>query len=136
MRDSLVAADAACGLVVAPMTLVVPAYAEEILGGLAERGVEARHVILDASPETLEARLRGRASVWRGREAWAMAQIERCTQALASMPGDRVFTDALDHDQVVEAIADVTGVTLVHPRLGGLRRRAQTLVNQVRVIRL
>lgn len=42
---------------VAPMTLTVPAYRDELLEGLESSGLAVHEVVLTASPEALEARI-------------------------------------------------------------------------------
>jgi hypothetical protein len=129
-------------LVVAPMTLIRADYRVEILDELSARGHDVRHVVLTASPETLRRRLARRLAELLGRdESWALGQVDRCVAALDDDevvgPGAlRVRTDDLSHDEVVEAVADRVGVTLVHPRRGVVGRRVQTAVNRVRVVRL
>lgn len=144
VRDQLATADSSREhhLVVVPMTLVRAAYRAEILDHLAARGHDVRHVVRIARPETLRRRLRGRAAAIVGRgESWALRQVGRCVTALdddeVTGPGViRVPTDRLSHDEVVEAIAREIGVTLARPRRSAPGRRLQTVVHQIRAIRL
>ncbi|HJC28563.1 MAG TPA: AAA family ATPase [Candidatus Dietzia intestinipullorum] len=143
VRDQLAAVDSAPehDLVVVPMTLIRPAYHEEILDHLAARGHDVRHVVLTARPATLRRRLRGRAAPLLGRgEAWALSRVDRCVSALdddevVGRASVRISTDHLSHDQVVEAVATAVGVSLVRPRRSAPGRRLQTLANQLRAIR-
>ncbi len=68
---------------IVPMTLVDLGYFDEVVGELRRGGVDVRHFTLLASPATLRRRL-----LWRrpllARRRWAMAQIDRCAQALAA----------------------------------------------------
>lgn len=41
------------------MTVLRPQYLEQILAGIRKRGVEVRHVLLDADATTLESRIAG-----------------------------------------------------------------------------
>lgn len=130
------------GVTIVPMTLVVDRYFDEIMTGLATNDVDVRHFCLTASPRTLRGRLasRGGHGLWRllGRdEAWAIAQIDRCTTALA---GDRyaqhIDTDALTVDEVVETIAAAAGLELSRPRLTRIRyqvRRAGVGLQHIRL---
>src|SRR5699024_8618698 len=80
VRDQLAAVASAPehDLVVVPMTLIRPAYREEILDHLAARGHDVRRVVLTARPATLRRRLRGRAAPLLGRgEAWALSRVDR-----------------------------------------------------------
>ncbi|WLP91163.1 AAA family ATPase [Gordonia sp. NB41Y] len=123
------------GPVIVPMTLVDADHFDEIMAGLADRGVDVTHVSLSATPATLQRRLRTRSGYWIGRvagreETWAMAQIDRCVEALAAPRfAVHVPTDGRSLDAVVETIAALTGLTLRRPPLRGLRRR----VRRVRV---
>ncbi len=129
VRDALHRLDAAgVDPVLVPMTLVVDEYADEILEGLRGGGHDVRHVTLVASPATLRRRLRSRGL----RDAWATAQIERCTTALAAARFARhVPTDGRGVDDVVEDVAGGLGLPLRRRRqrrpVAFLRRRAVQL---------
>ena len=134
VRDALHRIDGAgVDPVLVPMTLVVDAYADEVLEGLRGAGHDVRHVTLVASPASLRRRLRSRGR----RDSWAKAHIERCTTALAAARFARhVRTDDRGIDEVVEDVADGLGLPLRHPRqrppAAFLRRR----VVQLRHVRL
>lgn len=121
--------------VVVPMTLVDPAYLEEIHGGLRALGHDVRHVALTASPETLRRRLRGRLEGITGRETWAMGQIDRCTTALAAMDVHRISNDTARLDDVVEAVAEHVGLPLTTPALSSWRAQLRRLRVAAAVIR-
>jgi hypothetical protein len=81
------------GPVVVPMTLVDPAYFEEIVGTLRASGVALRHFTLVASLGTLRRRLRWRLD-WPSSRRWALARAEPCAAALAApMFADHVDTE-------------------------------------------
>lgn len=132
------------GPVLVPMTLVRPAYVAEVLGGLRDGGVDLRHVVLEASPETLRHRLRSRsghvlAALGR-REYWAIGRIDGCVAALADPDLDggaaiRVPTDGRGLDEVVEAVAAAVGLPLVTDRLGRPRALARRLQVGIRHLR-
>src|SRR2546428_3074982 len=63
---------------IVPMTLVVPKYFEEIIGGLEQAGVPVRHFALRAEKETILARTRGRPESTH----WTTEQVGRCVAAL------------------------------------------------------
>lgn len=138
LADAVAAAD---GPVIAPMTLVQRAYFDEIMTGLHGRGVDVRHVALTASPQTLHRRLRARtgyvvARVTGRDETWAMQQIDRCVTALADdCFADHVPTDDRPIDDVVEDVAQRTGLTLGAPRLSPTRYQVRRLAVGVRHIR-
>lgn len=130
------------GPVLVPMTLVEPAYFDEIMSGLHAADVAVRHFSLIASPESLQRRLRTRSGFWLARatgrdECWAMQQIERCVTALADDRfAEHVPTDDRSVDEVVEDIASRAGLMLEHPRLGTARyqlRRAAVGIRRIRV---
>ncbi|MFC6590858.1 AAA family ATPase [Deinococcus lacus] len=116
------------GVVIVPMTLVNPAYFDEIVGELRRAGHPVCHVALLASRETLRRRLRSRGE---GGGSWGAAQIERCLAGLAQLdPADHLQTDGLTHEQVVGAVAQRAGLTL-----GPLQRRWERLRVQLRAAR-
>lgn len=121
--------------VVVPMTLVEPDVVEEVHGGLRAAGLDLRHVVLTASPETIRRRLRSRLEGLRRRETWAMRQIDRCVRGLATLEGHRVDTDALGLDAVVEEVAAQVGLPLARPPLPPWRAQVRRLRVAAAVIR-
>ena len=118
--------------VLVPMTLVVDAYADEILGGLAD--LDLRHVTLTARPETVRRRLRSRGGPVR--DLWALQQLERCTAALAAPRfATHVDTDVRTVDEVVEAVADAAGLELRRPREPRARAFLRRRLVQLRHVR-
>jgi hypothetical protein len=140
---TLILAEAACdGQLIVPMSIVRDDYFDEIVGGLRSSGVDVRHYALTATPDTLRRRLRLRSGYVIGRalgrdETWAMAQIDRCVNALA---GERyathVPTDHLTPDEVVELIAADAGLELTRLRLSPPREKLRRLEIAIRRIRL
>lgn len=135
VRDTLhrLDADVPVQPVIVPMTLVVDAYADEILEWLRAAGHDVRHLTLVASPATVRRRLRSRGR-W---DSWAKAQLDRCTTALAAPRFARhVPTDDRSIDEVVEDIAHGLDLPLYRARspraVAFLRRR----VVQLRHVRL
>jgi predicted kinase len=135
-------ADNGPGPVIVPMTLVRDAYFDEVMGGLADAGVDVRHFALQASPDTLRRRLRTRSAYWLGRavgrpETWAMDQIPRCVPALATERfAVHVPTDERTVDEVVEDVADRAGLSLALPRLPAARYQLRRIAVGVRHVRL
>lgn len=107
--------------VIVPMTLVNPAYYEEIIGRLRAEGVDVRHFVLYASRETILKRLSVRnlrpsmmrRSVMK-KESFAVSAIPRCLDFFDNhVAGGKLPTDDMTVDQVVEAIASACGLTLL-----------------------
>ena len=63
---------------IVPMTLVVPKYFDEIIGGLERAGVPVLHFTLRAEKGTILARVRGRPES----TDWTTEQVDRCVAAL------------------------------------------------------
>lgn len=126
------------GPVIVPMTLVNSDYFDEIMNGLAAKGVEVRHFALIASAETLHRRLRTRSSYWLGRaDTWAMRQIPRCVGALAGERfAEHIPTDNRRLDDVVEDIAARLGLPLAGGRLHPARYQLRRAAVGIRHIRL
>jgi hypothetical protein len=138
LADAVAAHD---GPVLVPMTLVDAAYFDEVMGGLAAAGVPTKHYALQASPATLERRLRTRGAYWLGRavgrpETWGIQQIPRCVAALATERfAEHVPTDGRSIDDVVEDVAARAGIALAESRLSPARyqlRRAAVGVRHIR----
>ncbi len=127
------------GPVIAPMTLVEPAYFEEIIGGLRELGHDVRHFALVAPADVVRRRLRGRTlgGLRPGGAGWALDQVDRCLDALAR-PEFATHVDTT-HD----SISEVAGVVAARCDLpispdtdGALRgrvRRARVHLRHVRM---
>ncbi|WP_253836910.1 AAA family ATPase [Actinokineospora globicatena] len=136
------------GVVVAPMTLVEPAYFDEVVGGLRGLGHDVRHFALLAERETVVDRLAergfGHAVAWvagRGaalrRESFALANLDRCLERLQE-PGfaTHVWTDELSLRQVVDLIATEVGVAAVPDTDSAVRGWVRRAVVGARHIRL
>lgn len=101
--------------IVVPMTLVVPAYFDEIVGELRREGVRVEHVALIARPETILQRVAGS-----DREGWAAEHVDRCLEALAAPAfAHQIETD----DKPIEAVVDeIEGLIEVPGSDGQVRR--------------
>lgn len=116
------------GPVIVPMTLVEPAYFDEIVGRLKDAGVPVVHIILYASRETILKRLRKRSLGRLGSEAFAVEAIGRCMEFFERPGvGIRIVTDGASVDQVVEQIAGACGLRLPPERRGWLARQIDRL---------
>lgn len=136
------------GVVIAPMTLIEPAYFAEIIGRLRDRGHDVRHFALLASREVVLDRLRERvfgraARVVLGdegalrRETWAVRALDKCLERLQG-PGfaEHVWTDDLTVPQVADRIAGSAGLALAPNTDSPLRGRVRRAWVGVRHIRL
>jgi hypothetical protein len=81
------------------MTVVVPAYLEEIFGGLRRQGVGVEHFFVNTPAEVLRKRIEAQA-IWPDDavrdaqvRAWRLAQVERCTAAVPLLPSGTVLLD-------------------------------------------
>lgn len=120
------------GTVIVPMTLVSPAYFDELIGGLRDAGVEVHHVILGTTPDALRRRQRSRFDF---AHSWAAKQADRCLAALTQPPfTGYIDTSAMTVSQAAEAVASSAGLTLA-PRGSVWRRAAARLRAQLRAIR-
>ena len=89
---------------VVPMTLIEPAYFDEVIGGLRARGVDVHHFTLAVSAAVLRRRIRRRFARPAARR-FALAHVDRSVEALR----DARFRIHLDGetagvDEVVEAL--------------------------------
>jgi len=66
------------GPIVVPMTVVEPAYFDELVGAIRLSGVRVVHVTLNAPAAVVAARLRERGQ----EERWGLARVERCVNSL------------------------------------------------------
>ena len=88
------------------MTLVVPEYFEEIVGGLRRSGIDVRHFTLRATRDTVYQRLRDRPET----TDWTWAQVDRCLTALEDPRfGEFVDTDRRSVSEVVAAVHGALG---------------------------
>lgn len=124
------------GVVIVPMTLVVPEYWDEIIGRLRREGSDVRHYILDAGRETLTARLKKRALGRLKREAFALDSMEKCLTAFDTViTEEKISTDHRCIDEVAEEIAARAGLTLL-PAEKPIKKcwnRVQTWFRHIRI---
>jgi hypothetical protein len=126
------------GPVIAPMTLVEPAYFDEIVGGLRDDGFDVRHFALLAEPLTVIRRLSKR-GLWFGmtRDAWALDHLGECLRLLSRPEfAEHLPTDGLSVPQVADAIARSAGLAIMPPTDGPVRARLRLYATSVRHIRL
>ncbi|HEY9373647.1 AAA family ATPase [Streptomyces sp.] len=119
------------GPLIVPMTLVEPAYFEEIVGRLrADHGPErVRHFALLADRETVLKRLTER-GLGRGlkRESFAVRMLDTCLERLNEPDfGEHIRTDRLPVPQVADRIAELSGLRLAPNTYGPLRHRLRRI---------
>lgn len=135
------------GHVIVPMTLVEPAYFDEIVGRLRNDAHAVHHVALLADRQTVLRRLRERAvgrllqriaaPGWTPRrETFAVANLDRCLERLREPRfAEQLWTDELSLPQVVERVAAGAGLQLEPDRDGPVRRRLRQTWTSARHIR-
>lgn len=120
------------GDIIVPMTITSRAYYNELVGALAEKH-PLQHYILWASRKTLLRRLSYR---FERSSSWGAQQIRRCLDAFEhEITEQKILTDHLSVDEVVEAIAALSGLPLAKDRRNGLQKRLGRLATQYRHIR-
>lgn len=135
------------GPVIAPMTLVEPAYFAEIVGRLRAQGHEVRHFALLASRETVIRRLRERGigtllafvagTAAPRRESFAVANLDRCLERLRGQEfAEHVRTDDRSVSSVAEHLAASAGLRLAPGTDGAVRERLRRAAVSLRHIRL
>ncbi|MBD0669435.1 AAA family ATPase [Streptomyces sp. CBMA156] len=136
------------GVVIAPMTVVEPAYFRETVGRLRERGHDVRHFALLAERGTVVERLRERGfghvltfvagqDAPLRRESFALSKLDLCLERLRDEEFARqVWTDRLTLPQVADHIAASSGLTLAPNTDSVLRGRVRRAWTGVRHIRL
>jgi len=124
------------GTLIIPMTIVNPAYFDEIIGNLREDGVDVRHFILYASKDTILRRLRFRASRIFGGDTFAVDSVDRCIYAFDNLiTEEKIDTEHMSVDETVREIARRCGLSLLHDKKTRFRRflyRAKTLIRYIR----
>ncbi|WP_194819566.1 AAA family ATPase [Nocardia sp. XZ_19_385] len=124
------------GVVIAPMTVVNPAYFDETVGRLRETGHDVRHFALLADRETVRQRLRARGGFGLRFDSFAVDRIDRCLDALQRPEfAEHIQTDHISVSEVADRIATAAGLTLTPNTDGALRtrlRRAKVSLSHIR----
>jgi hypothetical protein len=127
------------GPVIAPMTLVEPAYFDEIVGGLRGLGHDVRHFALVAPADVVRQRLRERTlgGLHPGGARWAVAQLDRCLDALVRPEfAEHVDTDRHSVAEVADLIADRCGLPATPDTDGPVRRRLRRAAVRLHHVRM
>ncbi|MGW3661023.1 AAA family ATPase [Streptomyces sp. NPDC005151] len=97
--------------VLVPMTLVNPAYLDEIFGVLSEEGIDVHHFFLKVPEDVLVKRIDGRSftpddpAKDEQVRAWCKSKIEKCLAAVDVMPRDTVLLDGqLTPQELADAV--------------------------------
>ncbi|WP_280355326.1 AAA family ATPase [Nocardia otitidiscaviarum] len=126
------------GTVIAPMTVVNPAYFAETVGRLRETGHDVKHFALLASRETVLERLRERSLIRLGLrgDTFAAANVDRCLDALQDSEfAEHIHTDDIGVTQVADRIAESCGLRLAPNTDGRFRARLRRAGVGIRHIR-
>jgi hypothetical protein len=124
------------GAVIVPMTVIEPAYLEEILGPLREKGRQVRHYALMADRATILRRVRGRSLPWR-RDTHAEGKIDECLDKLGHDEfAEHICTDELTISQTAARIAASAGLTLRPDTSSVVRARAHRALVTIKHIRI
>ena len=92
------------GTAVVPMTLFIPQYFDEVVGGLRRAGHDLRHFTLRVGPDIALARGSGRTD---GLVDWALPRNQAYSACLTDQRfGEFIDSEWLGVDQVVDRIAD------------------------------
>lgn len=121
------------GTIIIPMTITDTSYFEEITGRLEAEEIELHKFVLSASKEVIEQRLKKRLE---RKNSWGFKQIDRCITSLADEAfGEKIETDYLSIDGVVEIIAAKANLVLKEDNRSHLKRRIDRIKTQIKHIR-
>jgi hypothetical protein len=126
------------GDVIVPMTVIEPAYLQEILGPLRANGHQVRHYSLLAARATVLRRLRRGRSLPLHRDTFAEGMLDQCLDRLGHDDfAEHIRTDELTIAQVADRIAASAGLTLTPDDTGFLRahaRRTWVMIKHIRIL--
>ena len=88
--------------IIVPMTVTNKQYYDEIAGKLERDGIDVKHFVLIASKETIIKRLDARGNS----TEWAYNQVDRCVSSFEKIQCDKINTDNLSSDEVVNNIIE------------------------------
>ncbi|MEV0438908.1 AAA family ATPase [Streptomyces spectabilis] len=135
------------GTVIVPMTVVEPAYFQETVGRLRERGHDVRHFALLADRRTVLERLseRGLGSALKAvagrdaalrRESFAVRKLDLCLERLSGPEfAEQVWTDTVPVAGVADHVARSAGLTLLPNTDGPVRGRARRALTSLKHVR-
>ena len=88
--------------IIVPMTVTNIQYYDEIAGKLERDGLIVKQFILTASRETIIKRLDARGDS----TEWAYNQVDRCIKAFDEIQGDKINTDNISSEEVINYIIE------------------------------
>jgi len=119
--------------IIIPMTITDKLYFAEITGNLESEEIQLQSFVLSASREVIERRLKKRLE---RKNSWGFKQIDRCLSSLADEAfGEKIQTDHLSIDGVVEIIAAKANLVLQEDNRSKLKKRFDRIKTQIRHIR-
>jgi hypothetical protein len=125
------------GDVIVPMTVIEPAYLQEILGPLRANGHQVRHYSLLATRAAILRRLRRGRSLPLHRDTFAEGMLDQCLDRLGHDDfAEHIRTDDLTIAQVADRVAASAGLTLTPDDTGFLRAHARRTWVTIRHIRI
>jgi hypothetical protein len=124
------------GPVIVPMTVVNPAYFQEIIGGLRDDGFEVHHFALLAEPATVVRRLRARSlGTEPRRQRWEVDHLAEWLNVLRRPEfAQQVHTDHKTVAQVADIVAGSAGLPITPSTGGPLRAWVQRYATTARAI--
>lgn len=126
-------AQAYSGVIIAPMTLVEPAYFEEIIGRLRSDGISVNHFALCASKEVILKRLKSRGE---RANSWGAQHAERCIAGLSNdVFRTHIDTGDMTVSQAAEQIAAMSHVPLAPDNRGSFKKGYDRIMTQIKHIR-
>jgi hypothetical protein len=122
------------GIIIVPMTLSNEYYFNEIIGKLRDNGIDVKHFTLTASKTTIQKRLRQRLE---GKNSWAHQQIDERVSSLSKNTfEDHLPSDSMSIDEVVETIANKSGITLLPDHRTKIKKSIDRMLIQIKEKRL
>ncbi|WP_312097415.1 AAA family ATPase [Niallia sp.] len=120
------------GIIVVPMTITNEEYFHDIISRLQNDQIIVKHVTLMASKTTIKKRLRSRLE---GEDSWAYKQAEaRLKQLKRPLFKEHIFTDDLTVEEVLDKIAQVTGLKLREDERNLFRKRMDRFLIKLKEI--
>jgi hypothetical protein len=124
------------GDVIVPMTIIEPAYLDQILGPLRQNGHQVRHYTLLAERATVLRRLRGRTLPLQ-HDAFAEGMLDQCLDRLRGDDfAEHIRTDEFTVAQAAGRIAASAGLTLSPDTGSFLTARARRIWVTMKHIRI
>ena len=122
------------GIIIVPMTVTNEEYFHDIISRLQKDQIIVKHITLMASKTTIIKRLRSRLE---GEDSWAYKQAEsRLKQLKRPLFKEQIDTDDLTVEEVLDKIAQVTGIKLREDKRNLFRKRMDRFLIKLKEISL